>query len=142
METYESIPGVRENDRSVGGANPQEDKALYSINYELTEVTGDEKYAREADKALEYFFKNCQSPETGLMAWGEHIYWNFREDRARGTDMHEINGEWPFWDQCYRLTPEASLIYSSTMGFHFRKLQINTPTMRQFPAVPILYIHY
>lgn len=107
-----SIPGVRENDRSVGGSNPQEDKALYSILYELAEVTGDEKYAQEADKALEYFFKHCQSAETGLMAWGEHIYWDFRDDKAMGTDMHEINGEWPFWDQCYRLAPEASWDYA------------------------------
>jgi hypothetical protein len=107
-ENFESIQGVRENDRSVGGANPQEDKALYSILYELTKVTGDEKYAREADKSLEYFFKHCQSPETGLMAWGEHIYWDFHEDKAKGTDMHEMNGEWPFWDQCYHLAPDES----------------------------------
>lgn len=110
-ESFESIPGVRANDRSLGGANPQEDMALYSILYELTEITGNEKYALEADRALEYFFKNCQSDETGLMAWGEHIYWDFREDMARGTDMHEIGGEWPFWDQCYRLAPEASWRY-------------------------------
>ena len=111
LENFESIPGVRENDRSVGGANPQEDKALYMILYELSRLTDDKKYAGEADKALEYFFKNCQSDETGLMAWGEHLYWDFREDTCRGTDMHEIEGEWPFWDQSYRLAPEASWRY-------------------------------
>ncbi len=111
-EDFESVPGVRENDRSLGGANPQEDMALYSILYGLTELTGDEKYAEEADKALEYFFMHGQSPETGLMAWGEHLYWDFREDACRGTDMHEIEGEWPFWDQSYRLAPEASWRYA------------------------------
>ncbi|MFW6290311.1 MAG: hypothetical protein ACOC0R_05020, partial [Mariniphaga sp.] len=75
-ENFESITGVRKNDRSLGGANPQEDKALYLILYELTELTGDKQYTREADKALDYFFNNCQSPETGLMAWGEHLYWD------------------------------------------------------------------
>ena len=112
MEGFESVPGVRENDRSLGGANPQEDMALYSILYELTELTGDKKYAEEADKALEYFFKHCQSTETGLMAWGEHLYWDFREDACRGTDMHEIEGEWPFWNQSYRLAPDASWRYA------------------------------
>ncbi len=107
-ETFGSIPGVREHDRSLGGANPQEDMSLYAILYELTERTGQQKYAREADKALEFFFTRCQSPETGLMAWGEHLYWDFHKEACRGNDIHEIDGEWPFWDQCYRLAPEAS----------------------------------
>lgn len=107
-ESFGKIPGVRENDRSLGGANPQRDKSIYTILYQLTNVTGDEKYSREADKALQYFFDNCQSPETGLMAWGEHLYWDFRKESPGGTDIHEITGEWPFWDQCYRLSPEAS----------------------------------
>jgi hypothetical protein len=33
------------------------------------------------------------------------------------------------------------LIYSLTMEFRFRKLQINTHIMRQLPADRILYIH-
>jgi hypothetical protein len=107
-ESFGKIPGVRENDRSLGGANPQEDRSLYAILYQLTSLTGEEKYAREADEALKFFFNNCQSPETGLMAWGEHLYWDFRKESCEGTDMHEINGEWPFWDQCYSLAPEAS----------------------------------
>ncbi|MEX0882399.1 MAG: hypothetical protein WDZ72_02890, partial [Cyclobacteriaceae bacterium] len=107
-ESFGNIPGVRENDRSSGGANPQEDRSLYTILYQLTSITGDEKYAGEADKALQYFFDNCQSPETGLMAWGEHLFWDFRKESYGGRDIHEVNGEWPFWDQCYRLAPEAS----------------------------------
>ncbi|SHN33337.1 pectate lyase [Cyclobacterium lianum] len=107
-DLFGEIQGVRKSDRSLGGANPQEDRSLYAILYQLTEITADEKYAREADKSLKYFFDHCQSPETGLMAWGEHLFWDFRSEAVGGIDMHEINGEWPFWEQCYRLAPEAS----------------------------------
>jgi len=107
-ESFGSIPGVRENDRSLRGANPQEDMPLYAILYELSERTGRQKYASEADKALAFFFNRCQSPETGLMAWGEHLYWDFHREACGGNDVHEIEGEWPFWDPCYRLAPEAS----------------------------------
>ncbi|MBD3629994.1 hypothetical protein [Cyclobacterium sp.] len=107
-ESFGEIQGVRKSDRSLGGANPQEDRSLYAILYQLTDITAEEKYAREADKSLKYFFDHCQSPETGLMAWGEHLFWDFRSESVGGTDMHEINGEWPFWDQCYRLAPEES----------------------------------
>lgn len=111
-ESFGKIPGVREHDRSLGGANPQEDQSLYSILYQLTNLTGDKKYAREADDALKFFFNNCQSPETGLMAWGEHLYWDFRNESVGGTDLHEINGEWPFWDISNKLAPEASWRYA------------------------------
>jgi dienelactone hydrolase len=107
-EHFGSIPGVREHDRSLGGANPQEDKALYGILYELTALTGEKRYAAEADRALEFFFTRCQSPETGLMAWGEHLYWDFHAEACGGNDQHEILGTWPYWDACYRLAPEAS----------------------------------
>lgn len=102
------IEGVRESDRSIGGANPQVDVGLYRILYALADLTGERGYAREADRALQYFFAQAQSPVTGLMAWGEHLYWDFEHERCQGNDRsHEVGGEWPFWDQCYRLAPEA-----------------------------------
>lgn len=109
-EDFGSIPGIRENDRSLGGANPLSDIGLYEILYKLTELTGDKVYAGEADKALTYFFTHCQSPNTGLMAWGEHLYWDFNNEAcghvSKTDDFHEA-GVWPFWDQCYEFAPEA-----------------------------------
>ena len=109
-EEFGDIDGVRNNDRSISGSNPLRDAELYEILYNLENITGDESYAREADNSLEFFFNHCQSPETGLMAWGEHLYWDF-ENEACGygkanEDYHEC-GVWPFWDTCYRLAPEA-----------------------------------
>jgi len=105
---FPGIPGVREGDRSLTGANPQTEYGLYELLYGLTELVGDTSYASEADNALKYFFTHCQSPKTGLMAWGEHIYWDFNREAMGGRDSaHEIQGEWPFWDQCYRLAPDA-----------------------------------
>jgi len=109
-EDYKSIEGVRKNDRSIGGANMLQDSELFEILYSLSEITGNEIYAREADKSLQYFFTHCQSPTTGLMAWGEHLYWDF-ENEACGygkvnADYHEC-GVWPFWDKSYELAPEA-----------------------------------
>ncbi|MFN2351448.1 MAG: hypothetical protein ABR497_05835 [Kiritimatiellia bacterium] len=113
IQDFGLIPGVRSHDRSLGGANPQQDTALYGLLYRLTELTGDKQYAAEADRALGYFFLNCQSPATGLMAWGEHIYWDFRIDEVAGSQpAHEICGEWPFWDVCYRLAPEACWLFA------------------------------
>jgi hypothetical protein len=106
---FGSIEGVRETDRALGGANPLSDKDLLRILYELTDLTGDKKYAKEADDALGFFFSHCQSPATGLMCWGEHLYWDFYSEacaHAPNFDIHETE-VWPFWDQCYKLAPDA-----------------------------------
>lgn len=105
--SFGDIPGVRNGDRSLGGANPQTDASLYAILYELTKLTGEKKYEEEADKTLKFFFTHCQSPQTGLMTWGEHLYWDFNQEGMGGADKHEICGEWLFWDKCYTLAPEA-----------------------------------
>ncbi len=108
LGVFDDIPGVRKGDRTLGGTNPQEETDLYAILYRLTELGGEKKYANEADQTLEFFFSHCQSPVTGLMTWGEHLYWDFEQEGMEGNDSaHEIKGEWPFWDECYRLAPQA-----------------------------------
>ncbi len=106
---FGSIEGVRETDRALGGANPLSDKDLLQILYKLTDLTGDKKYAKAADDALGFFFSHCQSRATGLMCWGEHLYWDFYSEacaHAPNFDIHETE-VWPFWDQCYKLAPDA-----------------------------------
>ncbi len=108
MEEFGSIPGIRETDRSLGGSNPLWEIGLYEILYALTEYTGKRKYAEAADQSLSYFFNHCQSPNTFLMAWGEHLFWDF-ENEAVGfvkNDYHEAYA-WPFLDRCYSLAPKA-----------------------------------
>lgn len=108
LGTFGGIPGIRDSDRSLGGANPQTDAPLYAVLYRLTALTGDRQYAEEADRALGFFFARCQSPQTGLMAWGEHLYWDFNKEAVNEPDgKHEVCGEWPFWDACNRLAPDA-----------------------------------
>src|SRR5210317_1442598 len=80
VEDFEKIEGVRTNDRSIKGSNILRDIGLLDILYTLSELTGKEKYEDEADKCIKYFFTNCQSPVTGLMAWGEHLYWDFEKE--------------------------------------------------------------
>ena len=74
LDEFGSIKGVRKNDRSIKGANTLGDVGLLEILYKLSDLTNNNLYSKEADKSIKYFFSNCQSPNTGLMAWGEHLY--------------------------------------------------------------------
>ncbi len=43
--------------------------------YALAELTGERRYADEADWSLNFCFEHCQSPATGRLNWGEHARW-------------------------------------------------------------------
>lgn len=109
------IPGIRSSDRSITGSNPIYDKFLYKLLYLLSETSGDRKFEDAANSALKFFFNNCQSPVTGLMAWGEHIFWDFFTDTLGFEEnvYHEAE-EWPLWNYVYGFAPEAA--YNYAMG--------------------------
>ncbi len=117
--SYFPIDGIRETDRTLKGANPMHDQNLYQILYALTEITGLENYSRESDKALRYFFGHCQSPKTGLMAWGEHIGWDFKCEDICGLDKsHEFFRPWVLWEKIYELNPDAALKFARGLWDH------------------------
>ena len=101
--------GIRPHDRMVQGANPMQDQNLYQVLYALSEIYCTNSYAKEADNALKYFLEHCQSPETGLFAWGEHIGWDFNTEavieKNAGT-THEFARPWMLWDRSFELAPE------------------------------------
>ena len=113
--------GIRSYDRMITGANPMHDQALYQILYALTGLTGDQKYAEEADRTLKWFFQNCQSEQTGLMAWGEHIGWDFNTETTiekRQRYNHEFFRPWMLWEKCYELTPPNCIDFASGLWHH------------------------
>jgi len=111
---------VRNRDRMTTGANPMHHQNLYQILYALTLITGEHRYAEEAEKSLKWFFRNCQSPATGLLAWGEHMGWDFntetiitwRKATHHGGIMqeattHEFSRPWVLWERSFELAGPA-----------------------------------
>lgn len=109
-----NVLGARGIERSWRGANPMHDRDLYPTLYVLTKATGEKRYAEASDTALKWFFENCQSATTGLMAWGEHLQWDFIAERSMNAEnkkwweVQEFCGPWLLWDRCFDLAPEAS----------------------------------
>jgi hypothetical protein len=135
LESLLNIPqedwGIRPHDRMLTGANPMHDQNLYQVLYGLSEVTGEPHYAEEADKTLRWFFGNCQSATTGLMAWGEHIGWDFNTEtlieKGAGT-THEYFRPWVLWDRSYDLAPDACAAFARGVWEH----QIGDPESGNF----------
>jgi hypothetical protein len=71
------------NRRSVGGANFWYDQETIRAMYRMSSMTGDAHYAAGADRAINAFFNNAIRPDTGMPAWGSHMYYNiFTDQRA------------------------------------------------------------
>ena len=113
---FPDISGIRNGDRCTTAANPMHDQNLYQILYALTKITEEETYAAEADKTLTFFFENCQSPATGLLAWGEHMGWDFT-DKVRGN-THEFFRPWVLWERCLQLAPDAIAVFARGLWDH------------------------
>ncbi|UCG49438.1 MAG: hypothetical protein JSU94_06575 [Phycisphaerales bacterium] len=118
LENRPAAPaGIREGDRPgpaagpLVGANPQLDQNLLRLLYFLKGLSGEDRYPRAADKALQWFLENAQSPQTGLLPWGEHLSWNVMTDAiASGhpQPVHEFARPGLLWERCFELAPEAS----------------------------------
>lgn len=109
--------GVRRGDRvgppweALVGANPQHDQNLLRVLYVLSGLSGESKYRDAADAELKWFLEHAASPETNLLAWGEHMYWNVLTDEPNPKDasaVHEFARPWVLWDRCFELAPDAS----------------------------------
>lgn len=100
--------GIRDRDRTYRGANPSNQSGLYSLMYRMSQITGNHRYAEEADYGVEWFFKNCQIPATNFMAWGEHMGWDFFKERPIYWKfqfwLHELKG-YGHWDRAWELRP-------------------------------------
>ena len=103
--------GIRVQDRTWRGANPANHGGLYGLLYKLSKLTSDPYYVDEANKAIDWFFENCQSPKTGLMPWGEHMGWDFFKEKPITWNflffVHELKG-YGYWDRIWKINPEAA----------------------------------
>ncbi len=112
--------GVRIQDRvNRSGANPLLDTHLYSMMYELSQITGDDKYAQAADDAYAFFLENAQSPVTWLLGWGENLYWDTRADKVDAQDdfFHEpfSSEKCPDIGRLFDLNPQVCYQYALGM---------------------------
>lgn len=131
LEPFDLLPpapeGIRSQDRTgTFGHNANLQLNLYRVLYLLSDITGDPKYRRAAEADLSDFLKYAQSPETGLLGWGEHIFYDLKEEKVlsgfkrgeRYPEYHEMKRKFLFWDFLYKNDPQAVLNFSLGLWNH------------------------
>ena len=100
MPGWERDRELRGSDRNYGQADPLDQLVLLQVMHRLTEITGEKRYAEEADKTASWWLANTQTG-IGLYPWGTHTFWNVEKEGGGGR--FEFNHPWPYW----KLNPEA-----------------------------------
>jgi hypothetical protein len=119
--------GTRPSDRAVGGSNFYHDVALIKIMKELSALTGNKTYNGAINNYAHDFLRHAQNPVTGLLGWGEHIYYNFHADTVmEGLDplgkfkSHEFIENTPPWAFLWEIDSAATRKAIAGVRYHFR----------------------
>jgi len=92
------------------GADFAQDEKLYDLLYELSEISGNQKYKNAAAASIRFWLDNCPT-ETNLFPWGEHSCWNFfTETYDQGwyhARYHEFKGGEGLYDKFIELQPRV-----------------------------------
>ncbi len=112
--------GVRPHDRAVGGCNLYHDAVTIRVFRALSEVTGQPRYRDAALAYMRDFLALAQNPRSGLLAWGEHLYYDLFKDRVAAERAHHELLEWtPPWPELWEANPEAVARAIAGLRFHF-----------------------
>jgi hypothetical protein len=112
--------GVRESDRAVGGCNLYHDVVTLQVMHVLSAVTREPRYADAAREYVRFFLRNTRNERTGLLGWGEHLYYDFFRDAvAEERQSHELLEWTPPWPLLWREDPEAVTAAIAGLRYHF-----------------------
>ena len=117
-----AIPGQRSGDRAHPGSNLIHDEALLMTMYALSEALDRDDYTSAADRYLERFATHCTDTVTGLFPWGEHAFWNLREDKIDGAPTHDHLRQAPawLWEKLYEYNPGCVERFAEGLDYHWK----------------------
>jgi len=120
--------GTRNHDRSVGGSNFYHHTATIKVLKALSAITNDTQYDLAVNRYASDFIRYGQNEYTGLLAWGEHLYYNFFADSVmvgdienlRNNRYHEFLASTPPWPLLWRHDSVAISDAIQGIRYHFR----------------------
>ena len=130
--------GVRPHDRAVGGSNYYHDVLSLTVFDQLSELTGDDRYRQAARDYSQDFLEHTQHPQTGLLGWGEHLYYNFYTDTVsiaedRLLDLrpyfrmpHELIAWTPPWQRLWAIDSARIRRAIEGLKYHFNGPDVQT----------------
>jgi len=114
-------PAVKRTYRQIHaprGSNLYWDQPALVAAYNLSRLTGDDRYRGAADRYLRDFLQRCVSPSNGLFLWGNHVYYDVFTDKivTFSGGHHEARPLPCAWDLFWSVSPERTERCIRAMG--------------------------
>lgn len=124
-----TVEGIRPGDRAVGGSNLYHDVKTMKVFRMLSSITKNSQYEKAANDYTAYFLKHTQNSNTGLLGWGEHLYYDLFTDSvtvaenykvaAYGGYWHELLGYSPPWESFWEIDSGRTTNAIAGIRYHF-----------------------
>ncbi len=111
LKDVPATQGVRDHDRAVGGSNFYHDVKTIQVFQALSKVKGDAKYSQAVTDYATDFLNLCQSPETGLLGWGEHLYYDFLLEEVTISPSKRFDENYGLYHEFEAATPPFALLW-------------------------------
>jgi len=110
----------RTSDRAYPGGNLQHDMFTLLAMYHVSDLTGNDRYAKAADAYLDFFLRRPASVGNGLFPCGEHAYWDFLKEMCT-YPTHEDLAFIPrqFLDRLWEVNSKATEKHIRQLEMHF-----------------------
>lgn len=127
ITTVPPLPGVREGDRAVGGSNLLHDSITLHLFENLSQISGQARYAQAARDYCHEFLNRAQHPQTGLLAWGEHLFYDVFADKPsvhpyysqKPLWPHELLADAPPWEMLWQADAQRTARAIDGLRLHF-----------------------
>lgn len=99
----------RRGRRAPGGGNLFLDGAMLRAADRLSALTGEARYRAAAERYVGYYLRHFVDPQTGLIEWGPHNFYDAFADAIEYLEghHHEIHAWLPPWPLLHRAAPAA-----------------------------------
>jgi mannose/cellobiose epimerase-like protein (N-acyl-D-glucosamine 2-epimerase family) len=93
------------------------DQPLIVTAFELSRITGNQKYAQAAEQYIKAFMEHCVDDD-GMFLWGNHKYYDVYEDKIVrfSGGYHELRPITPAWELFWRYAPKRCEAYIRKMS--------------------------
>jgi len=108
---------IRTTQPNPFSSNLYYDSATLQTFYKLSEITENQKYQQAANEYLQFFFEHCVSDSTGLLAYGQRMFYNVVQDTIV-QHLHQLETAIPLLPEMWRVAPQVMQRYTDALYEH------------------------
>jgi pectate lyase len=109
IRTYEPVKWINPDNSKWIISNFASQQILLRTLDGLSKITGDSKYRKAAEEAIQFVFENLRTPN-GLFYWGDMMAYDAQNDAIypRSGSLHSFKSIYPYYELMWKVDPNVT----------------------------------